>query len=222
VKDAESSRGRILTAAARLFSEQGFKKVTVRDICSVARANVAGINYHFGNKLGLYQEVLQGAIDAMRETTASARRAGEGLPADMQLRRYLSVFIGRLLSGGPQIHRLIQREINDPTPALDRLVEEGVRPRIEYLAGLVAEITGLPRADERVMRCVFSIQAQSVSCVPNPIAARLGFVVTSARAEALANHIADFSLGGLRGFAGERAARKPRRPDARLRVGGSK
>jgi hypothetical protein len=112
---------------------------------------------------------------------------------------------------------LIQREINDPTPALDRLVEEGVRPRIDYLARLVAEITGLPRRDDRVMRSVFSIQAQSVACVPSPIAARLGFVVTSAQADALAEHIADFSLGGLRGFARGRATRKPRpaRPRSR-------
>jgi AcrR family transcriptional regulator len=200
VKAARSSRGRILEAAASLFAEQGFRRVTVRDICRAARANVAGINYHFGDKLGLYQQVLQGAIDAMRETTESARRAGAGLPAEEQLRRYLSVFIGRLLAGGPQIHRLIHREINDPTPALDRLVEEGVRPRVDYLAGLVADITGLPRADERVMRGVFSIQAQSVSCFPNPIAARLGFVATPASAESLAGHIADFSLGGLRGL----------------------
>lgn len=208
MKDAGSSRERILKAAERLFSEQGYKRVTVREICRVARANVAAINYHFGDKLGLYEEVLQSAIDAMRETTEAARRAGEGLPAEEQLRRYLSVFVGRLLSGGPQIHRLIHREMNDPTPALDRLVEEGVRPRIEYLAGLVAEITGLPKRDERVMRSVFSIQAQSVQSLPNPIAAKLGFVATPASAESLAAHIAEFSLGGLRALAPARATRR--------------
>lgn len=211
MKDAGSSRERILRAAERLFSEQGFKRVTVREICKAARANVAAINYHFGDKLGLYQEVLQGAIDAMRETTEAARRAGQGLPAEDQLRRYLALFIGRLLSGGPQIHRLIQREMTDPTPALDRLVEEGVRPRIEYLAGLVAEITGLPKRDERVMRSVFSIQAQSVQSFPNPIATRLGFVATPASAESLAAHVAEFSLGGLRALT-PRPARRPARP----------
>ncbi len=212
MRDAAASRERILAAAARLFSEQGLKRVTVRDICRAAKVNVAAINYHFGDKLGLYQEVLQGAIDAMRETTEAARRAGAGLPAEEQLRRYLTLFVGRLLAGGPQIHKLIHREVHDPTPALDRLVDEGVRPRIDYLSGLVAEITGLPRRDERVLRSVFSIQAQSVSVFPNPVAARLGFVATPASAESLAAHIADFSLAGLRGL--KRSGARKGRPGA--------
>jgi len=55
-----------------------------------------------------------------------------------------------------------------------------------------------------VLRCVFSIQAQAVSCLPNPIATRLGFTVTAADAEPLARHIADFSLDGLRGLQASR------------------
>ena len=66
--DAET-RARLLATAQRLFGERGFKAVTVRDICTAAKANVAAVNYHFGDKLGLYREVLQVAVDAMRETT---------------------------------------------------------------------------------------------------------------------------------------------------------
>ena len=112
------------------------------------------------------------------------------------------VFVGRLLAAGRKawIHRLIHREMNDPTPALDRLVERGVRPRMEYLAGLVAEITGREPTDPRVIRCVFSIQAQSLASMPNPIASRLGLHVTAADARTIADHIAEFSLNGIRGL----------------------
>jgi TetR/AcrR family transcriptional regulator, regulator of cefoperazone and chloramphenicol sensitivity len=197
-----SARGRILAAAERLFADRGFRKVTVRDICRAARVNVAAVNYHFGDKLRLYGEVLESAADVMRETTEVARQAGEGLPSEERLRRYLGIFVGRLLAAGgsTRIHRLIHREMNDPTPALDRLVEKGVRPRIEYLAGLVAEITGRKPTDPRVIRCVFSIQAQSIASVPNPITARLGFPITSADARVIADHIAAFSLDGIRGL----------------------
>ncbi len=55
--------------AAHLFAEHGFDNVTVRDICQQARANVAAVNYHFGGKSGLYDEVLRWAIRIMQATT---------------------------------------------------------------------------------------------------------------------------------------------------------
>jgi TetR/AcrR family transcriptional regulator, regulator of cefoperazone and chloramphenicol sensitivity len=198
-RDLET-RERVLKAAERLFADRGFKNVTVRDICRVARANVAAVNYHFGDKMGLYREVLQSAIDAMRETNDTARQAGAGRRAEEQLRRYIVIFVHRLLSSGNDtVHKLIHREMHDPTPALDDLVEQGVRPRIEYLSSLIAEIIGCKPSDPRVLRCVASVQAQSLAYVPNPIADRLGltFKPTPAHIEEVAEHIAVFSLAGV-------------------------
>jgi TetR/AcrR family transcriptional regulator, regulator of cefoperazone and chloramphenicol sensitivity len=195
------TRERLLTAAERLFADRGFRKVTVREICREARANVAAVNYHFGDKLGLYREVLQAAIDVMRATTEAAREAGAGQSADERLRRYITTYVGRLLASGDHawLHRLITREMNDPTPALDALVEQGVRPRIEYLSRLVAEILHAAPSDQSVLRCVASIQAQSIAYLPNPIASRLGLAFKPSRAnvEAVARHIADFSIAGV-------------------------
>lgn len=204
-RDLET-RARLLKAAERLFADRGFKKVTVREICRAAKANVAAVNYHFGDKLGLYREVMQSAIDRIRATNDAARLAGRGRSSEEQLRRSIVIFVSRLLaSRSDTVHRLIQREINDPTPALDALVEQGVRPRFEYLASLVADIIGCSPADHRVLRSVASIQAQSIAYLPHPIAARLGSNLkpaTAAQVEAIAEHIADFSLAGVRGIAG--------------------
>jgi AcrR family transcriptional regulator len=195
------TRERIREAAEQLFSEHGFRRVTVRDISRAARVNVAAVSYHFGDKMGLYQEVVQIAIEAMRGTTEAARRAGEGLAPEERLRVFVATFVSRLLAGGPRtVHRLIQREMGDPTPALDRLVEEGVRPRFRYLGAIVAEILGCPPSDPRVVRCVSSIQAQALAVVPNEVAARLGYSPAPADAGAIADHITAFSLGGMRGL----------------------
>jgi len=199
-RDTET-RDRLLKAAERLFADRGFKKVTVRDISRAARANVAAVNYHFGDKLGLYREVMQSAIDAMRATNDLARGAGAGQGAEEQLRRYIGVFVHRLLGpGSDSVHKLVTREMNDPTPALDALVEQGVRPRVEYLAGLIAEIIDSAPTDQRVLRCVASVQTQMIAYLPNPIAARLGLAnkPTAANLDEIAEHIAAFSLAGVR------------------------
>jgi len=196
----DATRDRLVKVAERLFAERGFRKVTIREVCRAAHANVAAVNYHFGDKLGLYREVLQAAIDLMRATTDAARQAGAGQPAEEQLRRWIAIFNQRLLgSGHDSVQKLIHHEMHDPTPAFDALVEQGVRPRVEYLSTLVAEILRCPISDPRVLRCVASVHAQSLAYVPNPIASRLGFpfTPTSARLDEVAEHIAEFSLGGI-------------------------
>jgi AcrR family transcriptional regulator len=48
----------ILKAAIELFSEKGFKKTSVREICAKANVNVAAVNYHFKSKLGVGRAVI--------------------------------------------------------------------------------------------------------------------------------------------------------------------
>jgi ferritin-like protein len=87
----------------------------------------------------------------------------------------------------------------DPTPALDQLVEQGLRPRIDHLTALVARVLECDVDDPRVPRCVASIQAQTLAYLPNAIADRFGrpIKLTSSRIEEVAAHIADFSLAGI-------------------------
>jgi AcrR family transcriptional regulator len=199
------TRERLLEASGRLFAERGFRKVTVREICRAAQANVAAVNYHFGDKLGLYRELLQTGIDVMRETTTAARDAGFGQSAEEQLRSFISVFLQRMLShsGDTWLHLLINRELQDPTPMLDAFVEQGVRPRIEYLSSIVAQLLRVPVSDVRVRRCVGSVQSQCLMARPNPIAQRLfpEYKLTAREISALADHISEFSLAGIRALA---------------------
>jgi AcrR family transcriptional regulator len=184
------TRDRLLHASEQLFATRGFKDVTVRDIARAARANVAAVNYHFGDKQGLYREVLQVAIDAMRETNEAGQRAAEGQPAAEKLRRYLSVFLRRVLN-----------------PENDTMIEQALRPRLEFFAAVVAELMGCDPADPRVLRCVGSILAQTIIYVrKNPIAERLGFVFkpTPENIEFAARHIAEFSVAGIRAVAAQR------------------
>jgi TetR/AcrR family transcriptional regulator, regulator of cefoperazone and chloramphenicol sensitivity len=201
MREDRETRERLLKAAEAMFADRGFKRVTVREICRAARANIAAVNYYFGDKLGLYRNVLQAATESMRNLTEEARAAGAGQPPDEKLRRYLRIFLHRLLAPDHEaMYRLVQREIQDPTPVLDEVVEHGVRPRLLYLSEIVADIIGCDVSDPRVLPCAASIQAQAVSYVPNPIVQRLGlrFDPTPANIDAVVRHIARFSLAGVR------------------------
>src|SRR5579862_9042189 len=127
----QETRQRVLEAAAHLFAIRGFKKVTIRQICAAAHANVAAVNYHFRDKLGLYREVLAMAIATMQQTTEDAKRAGCRRRPSEKLRAFVDVYVKRLLGDGNTdtwLHRLMARELSDPTPALDAIADRALRP----------------------------------------------------------------------------------------------
>jgi TetR/AcrR family transcriptional regulator, regulator of cefoperazone and chloramphenicol sensitivity len=195
------TRARLLEEGRKLFAAQGFRRVTVREICTAAGANVAAINYHFGDKLGLYREVLQSAIAVMQESTELARQAGEGGSSEQKLRAFIRAFLQRLGQvKDPWIHQLMTHEMAQPTEALDEVIQRVIVPRIDYMRELVTDILGVPADDERVLRCVLSVQSQFHAAMANPVSRRLvpGFTGDPEAVDRLAQHIADFSIGGIR------------------------
>ena len=69
------TRQRLIDSAATLFAERGFENVTVREICKESNANVAAINYHFGDKAGLYRAVVTHAIQHRGHQARCQRRS---------------------------------------------------------------------------------------------------------------------------------------------------
>jgi AcrR family transcriptional regulator len=201
VSDDLETRQRLLEAAAQLFARRGFDDVTVREICRRARANVAAVNYHFHGKLGLYTEVVHTAVATIRRTSDIAREVGEGRSAEQKLRVYAQVFLERIAANGREswIYQLINREMSDPTPAFDFIISRAIRPRLEYLGGLVSELLDCPPNDERVRKCVMSIQAQLLFLL-NPAVARVypKFKLTPPVIDNLADHITTLSIAGIR------------------------
>jgi AcrR family transcriptional regulator len=55
-KSPQQTRSRLLQVAGRLFSEHGYKSVSLRQIADAAGVNSALIGYHFGGKQGLFAE----------------------------------------------------------------------------------------------------------------------------------------------------------------------
>jgi AcrR family transcriptional regulator len=198
------TRERLLKVASQLFAERGFSKVTVRDICRRARANVAAVNYHFGGKTGLYEEILRSAIRVMQGTTDAARKAGEHGTPEQQFEAYIAIFLARVFPARDSwIHQLMMREISDPTPALDLIYTEVIQPRMAYLTGIIATLLDCAEDDPRVVRCLMSVHAQILALLDSPLVKRFR-PVPALRAEdipVMARHITCFSLAGIRAIA---------------------
>ncbi len=202
----QATRQRLLETAAHLFAERGFRKVTVRDISREAAANAAAINYHFGDKLGLYEEVVRFAAARMESSEPKPNGNGKARSPQQQLRSYIRVFLRHLLTEEEDswMDKLIGREMADPTPGLDLIIEHGIRPSSQRLARLVRQILDCPPNDERVWQSAVSIQAQCFFYrFSKPVFARMapGLKMNPEMIDRIADHIADFSLAGLRSLA---------------------
>lgn len=205
-----ATRQRLLDSASRLFAERGFFHVPVRDICRDARANVAAVNYHFGDKLGLYREVVNAAIEGVRNASDVTMDAPPGsAPAD-RLRHYIRTFVPRIARPVAWITGILRHEMSEPTPLAPAIAERAFMPRIRYLAAVVAELLGAAPDDPRVAFSVISIQSQCLFYRPDPFRDRVfpGWPLNDQQLVQAAEHIAEFCLAGIRGL----AAGSPARP----------
>ncbi len=207
VQDKET-RGRVLKAAARLFAERGFNHVSIRDICKEAGSNVASVNYHFGDKLGLYRELIGVVAEGMNDGKTSSLEAGAGRPPEEQLRAYIRGFLHQLLDQNPKetcwLEKLIARETAEPTPAVDLIIEKGIKPAAERLNKLVSEVMGLPVNDSRVFLGASAIQGLCLWYRTSRMVAERMFPelqFTPERIDFMADFVADFSLAGMRALA---------------------
>ena len=211
-RDVAATRERLLDAARSLFAEHGFEDVTVRDICRDAGANLALVSYYFGDKHGLYLAIVNDAIASVREFNTGAMNAPDGSSAEQRLRHFVRALLTRMFElRGEQgwVHRLIQHELNRPTDAATRIMEEAIAPRLRYLAGVVTELLKCRPNDPRVMPCVASVHGlclvySRMAIAPERFRALVPELVPEVSPKALltldaaAAHVTAFSLAGIR------------------------
>jgi AcrR family transcriptional regulator len=203
--EGSDTEQRVLEAAGEVFAELGYRAATIRQICQKADANIAAVNYYFGDKEGLYLAVLRSVPNAQAEKYPARMGLNGDAPPEEQLRAYIRSLLHRVFdSGRPGWHtRLIARELAEPTPALDTLIEEIARPLHRDLAAIVRRLLGPRVGDEAVRWSALSILGQCVYYHHARMVLRRLYPEQSyavADITRLADHIAEFSLAALREF----------------------
>ncbi len=196
----EQTRDRLLEAAGEIFAEFGYRQTTVRDICRRGQANVAAVNYYFGDKEALYLAAVE------RAHISSAGLENVVWPPGWSAQQKLRVFIRQwleqqLADDRPSWHmKLMLREMSDPTDACVKLVEAYIRPMAETLRGIIQELLPGELDEQRGWMIGFSVVSQCLFYkVHRPIAELLvgTEMYSHFNIVAIAEHITQFSLAAL-------------------------
>ena len=198
--DLDATRERLIEASGIVFAEKGFNGATVREICLKAGANVAAINYHFRDKMGLYIEVLRRSMKLAHEETIDP----SGMEPEAVLTAVIHGMVRRMhraREGAAWHVRIMAHELAQPTAALDRVVEEVIGPRYEMLRTIVSRVTGLPLEHESTRMCVLSVIGQIVHYAHGwPVISRVCPTMIF-DPDLIASHITTFSIGAMRSIA---------------------
>jgi len=197
----DETRARLLAAATEVFLEDGFRATRVQDIARRADLRLSAINYHFGGKEGLYRAVLQHHAElAIRHTPLQPPDLS--LPVDQRFQAAVRSIVVRMLDDKipSKIARLLLRELSNPTPALDVLIERFSLPQSVEFRALISEVLGPAVKEPEISRTALSIVGQAMTyVVASPLIQRMApeLLNDNDLVERTTRHICTFSWAGL-------------------------
>ncbi len=196
----EDVRTRLLETAGEIFAERGFSAAKVRDICKAAEANVASVNYYFGDKMGLYIETVKHAHAA--NFSDPPPQWPSGTAAEIKLRGFIRGMLMHLLNPTRPAWnaKLMMREMAEPTDACKQITEQYIRPMFCVLISILRELLPADVTDDKLHMTAFSVVGQCVFYrVQEPVARELvgEEAYASYAVDQIAAHIAGFTLAAL-------------------------
>lgn len=202
------TRERLLRAAMEVFARHGYEAATVREICHRAQANVAAVNYHFGDKKNLYAAIFDGLFKTLHAVRTPF--LPPGAPPEARLKTYIQAFFDELFycdEDGPDctcLSAMYLMEMARPTEALDNLVRDYIASDVAELHDIVGRLLGEGAGEPDVVNCAASIAGQILYYYhAEPLIERLNpaLAPSAERIGELTRHVFAFSLGGIAAFA---------------------
>jgi AcrR family transcriptional regulator len=206
-KDAHETRQRLLAAAAKVFAEKGFWETTHSEICAEAKVNTAAVNYHFGSKENLYVESWRYSFERSVEAHPPEGGIAPEAPVGERLRGRVLAFMRRIADPDNYEVEIMHKEMANPTGLLTEALQQAVGPMRQGLRSIVQELLEDEAGEPQVSFCVMSLVGQCFGPMlhlrharrapgsPHPVGPPFEFDV-----EELADHVAQFSLAGIRGI----------------------
>lgn len=123
-----STKERILAAAETLFAQRGFDGASLRQLTGAAGVNLAAVNYHFGSKEKLVEQVFRRRLDALNAQRLAALAKVADQP-ETRLEDVLEAFIRPALElshddGGSLFMRVLARAFAEHDDGLRKFLSE--------------------------------------------------------------------------------------------------
>ena len=198
-----TTKDRLLAAACEVFADKGFRDATVAEICDAAEANIAAVNYHFGNKEALYDAVWRHVF----ELASSAYPIDGSLPENPALEDYIYSYANALLhrifseTETGLFAKLLHQEMSNPTLALERIADEVLLPQSLFLGKVVHAALEQQVSEKKIRSCMNSIIGQCAFFnFSRPLRKHVigKSTMTEEEIDETARHIATFSMGGIK------------------------
>lgn len=210
-KRSSSTRGKLLSAAADVFMEKGFRDATVSEICSRAGANISAVNYHFGSKEALYQQAWRHSYAELVSVHPLDGEVSPDASAEERLRGHMRALIGRISDENNRDFYICQMEIANPTGLLEEIVKVELNPQREKTQSLVRELLGPGTTEQQVVFCETCV----ISMCINPMSMRrvrqregnTDKPRVEYDLEAFADHAVRFALAGIEEIRGRNKER---------------
>lgn len=204
--DGETTRLKILETAGSLFATRGYAEATSKIIANEAEVNIASINYHFGNRDGLYQAVLVTAhnrlisVENLKVLHSSESSAGEKI-------YHLIETLLASFDGEEHWHtRVLSREIMSPSSHIETLFKNELAPKLAIVKNIISQFTRIPQESPVLTRCLFSVGAPCLMLMvaghnaPGPFRE-----LSKMPKDDVIRHFFNFAVAGLRAISADYA-----------------
>lgn len=198
-----STKDRILGAAEELFAQHGFAGTSLRQVTSRADVNIAAVNYHFGSKENLVNEVFRRRMDEMSAQRLAQLRAAVA-KSPCELESVLAAFVAPALAlaqdrhGGGAFIRVIARAYAEKNDSLRKFLSDqyGHVPR-EFAKAIAGCVPALSK-EELYWRLDFLSGALTYAMADFGMIKRPSGVSESTHRERAARELIRFAAAGLR------------------------
>ncbi|MDQ0314423.1 TetR/AcrR family transcriptional regulator [Amorphus orientalis] len=166
----EATRERVLDAAERLFADQGFDAVSIRQIAQEAGVTLGVVGFHGGAKLDLFRTILARRVEMLSSVRLKALDGIDARREPATLHELVDAYIGPYIEfaaeGDPQWNayaRLIARTVSDDRwyPQVRDFYDPVARRYIDAIARLY------PSADRETIAAAL---VMSVACMLSVVA----------------------------------------------------